>query len=218
MGQILRTEKSKHLIVMWPKDENKIWAFESTNFELMASASTRASLLLNLTKSGLSGRNLEHASLFFCIQPPPVYLPPTFNRILSYTHHFTNMLTLTSTALSMFWTNHPSFPMALNSHQKCSNIGATGVSQKFSKRSGELMFHRKCSKSSGELMFHSNRRRLMCHNCNDLEILKRLLKLELWFFLGHFSFFLGPPPFFSGVFFLFGPPLPQIPLILNFLA
>ena len=53
----------------------------------MASASTRASRLLNLTKSGLSGRNLKHASLFFCIHPPPVYLPPNFNRILSCLYH-----------------------------------------------------------------------------------------------------------------------------------
>ena len=133
----------------------------------MASASTRACRLLNLTKSGLSGRNLEHASLFFCIHPPPVYLPPTFNRILSYTHHFTNMLTLTSTTLSVFWTNHPSLKMALNIWTA----------------------QQKCSKSSGELMFHSNRRRLMCHNCSDLEILKRLLKLDLPFFSR--SFFLS---------------------------
>ena len=37
-------------------------------------------------------------------------------------------------------------------------------------------------------MFHSNRRRLMCHNCSDLDILKRLLKLDLPFFSR--SFFL----------------------------
>ena len=162
----------------------------------MASASTRASRLLNLTKSGLSGRNLEHASLFFCIHPPPVYLPPTFNRILSYTHHFTNMLTLTSTTLSVFWTNHPNPQNGLE-HMNSPT--------KMFKKLGKTNVSRKCSKSSGELMFHSNRRRLMCHNCSDLEILKRLLKLELWFFLGHFSFFLGPP-------------LPQIPLLLGLLV
>ena len=143
MGQILRTEKGKHLIVMWPKDENKIWAFESTNFELMASASTRASRLLNLTKSGLSGRNLEHASLFFCIHPPPVYLPPNFNRILSCLYHFTNILTLTSTTLSMFWTNHPSLPMALNSPTKMFN------------KIRELVFHKNVKKVR-ELVFHKN--------------------------------------------------------------
>ena len=75
------------------------------------------------------------ASSFASSHPPPVYLPPTFNRILSYTHHFTNMLTLTSTTLSVFWTNHPSLKMALNNEHMNSptkmfkKLGRTNVSQ-----------------------------------------------------------------------------------------
>ena len=49
-------------------------------------------------------------------------------------YHFTNILTLTSTTLSMFWTNHPSLPIFLNSPTKMFN------------KIRELVFHKNVQK------------------------------------------------------------------------
>ena len=155
------------------------------------------------------------ASSFASSHPPPVYLPPTFNRILS--------------CISFYWTALPclcfvlTICIALNiahngleQHNKLKKIGRTNDSQK--------MFKHLVRANDSQKMFKKLGRTNVSQqsappNVSQLQwprnfeatfeagppLFSRaffLSSLNLPFFLRHFSFFLGPP-------------LPQIPLLLD---